>query len=38
VRRVFLELLEQNFFWGAYYVVDLGYLVEFVVAWKERVE
>lgn len=35
---VFLKLLEQNFLWGAYYVVDLGYLVEFVVAWKERVE
>lgn len=31
---VLLELLQQTIFWSAYNVVNLVYLVKFIISWK----
>lgn len=38
MRCVLLKLLQQSVFGCTNYIVDLVYLVKFIVAWKERVQ
>ena len=35
---VLLKLLQQTIFWSAYNVVNLVYLVKFIISWKQRIK